>query len=88
MQHLTVLIVKLGSYLLRLLLLWEREIDSLGGLLLTLIHTPWVSCYHEHEILEIPDLPHHVWEDEPLSTYGTPLGSGHHSDGPSHEYFS
>ena len=41
---------------------------------------------HEHEIPEIPDLPHHVWEDKPLSTYGTPSGSGHHSTGPSQEY--
>ena len=43
---------------------------------------------HEHEILEIPNLPHHVWEDEPSSTYETLVGSGHHSARPSHEYFS
>ena len=40
---------------------------------------------HEIEILEIPDLPCHVWEDEPPSTYGTLLGSIHHSTRPSHE---
>ena len=43
---------------------------------------------HEPEILEIPNLPRPVWEDEPTSTYGTPVGSGCHSVGPSHEYFS
>ena len=35
---------------------------------------------HEHEIPEISDIPHHVWEDEPPSTYGTLLGSGRHSN--------
>ena len=43
---------------------------------------------HELEILEIPDIPRHVWEDEPPSTYRTPVGSGHHLTGPTHEYFS
>ena len=43
---------------------------------------------HEHEIPEIPDFPHHVWEDEPPSTYGTPVGSFRHSVGPTQEYFS
>ena len=43
---------------------------------------------HEHENLEIPDLPRHVWEDEHPSTYGTLVGSGHHLVGLSHEYFS
>ena len=43
---------------------------------------------HEHEILNISDLPHHVWEDEPPSTYETLVGSVHHSTGPSHEYIS
>ena len=43
---------------------------------------------HEPQILKIPDLPRHVWEDEPPSTYGTPVGYGCHSTGPSHEYFS
>ena len=42
---------------------------------------------HEHEISDISDLPHHVWEDEPPSTYGTPIGSGPHLVGLSHEYF-
>ena len=32
---------------------------------------------HEPEILEIHDLPCPVWEDDPSSTYGTPLGSNH-----------
>ena len=43
---------------------------------------------HEHEIPEIPDLPRHVWEDEPPRTYGTLVGFGRHSTGPSQEYFS
>ena len=40
---------------------------------------------HELEILEIPDIPCHVWEDEPLSTYGNLVGSGRQSSGRSHE---
>ena len=32
---------------------------------------------HETEIRDIPHLPCLVWEDEPSSTYGTPLGSDH-----------
>ena len=38
---------------------------------------------HEPEILEIPNLPHPVWEDEPSSTYETPLGSDHSMAGTS-----
>ena len=38
---------------------------------------------HEHKILEIPDFPCHVWEDEPSSTYGTLVGSSRHSTRPS-----
>ena len=34
---------------------------------------------HEHEIPEIHDLPCHVWEDEPPSTYGTLVGYVRHS---------
>ena len=43
---------------------------------------------HEPEILQIPDIPCNVWKDEPKSTYRTQVGYGHHSAGPSHEYFS
>ena len=43
---------------------------------------------HEHEFSELPDRPHHVWEDEPTSTYGTPIAFGRHSTAPSHEYLS
>ena len=43
---------------------------------------------HEHEIPEIHDIPRHVWEDEPPSTYGTSLGFGFHLTGPSHEDIS
>ena len=43
---------------------------------------------HEPEIPEIPDLPLHVWEDEPPSTYGTLVGYVRHLAIPSHEYFS
>ena len=38
---------------------------------------------HEHKIPEIPNIPHHIWEDGPPRTYGTPVGSGHHLVGPS-----
>ena len=54
-------------------------------------HSPFDSHTmgdHEPEILEITDLPHHVWEDELARTYGTRVGSGHHSTGPSHEDIS
>ena len=33
---------------------------------------------HDIEIPEIPDLTHPIWEDEPSSTYGTPLRSYHY----------
>ena len=38
---------------------------------------------HELEIPEILDLPHPIWEDEPSSTYGTPLGFDHSIGGTS-----
>ena len=37
----------------------------------------------ETEILEIPDIPHLVWEDNASSTYETPLGSDHSMAGTS-----
>ena len=43
---------------------------------------------HEPEIPEITDLPRLVWEDEPASTYGTPIWFGFHSTAPSHEDIS
>ena len=43
---------------------------------------------HEPKILKIPDLRRHVWEYEPMSTYGTQVGSGCHLVGLSYEYFS
>ena len=44
----------------------DRHFDS---------HTGLAMGDHEHEILEIPYLPPPVWEVEPSSTYGTPIGS-------------
>ena len=41
MQHFAVLVVYKDFHLPHLVFLLEREIDSLGGLLLTLIHTRW-----------------------------------------------
>ena len=43
---------------------------------------------HEREILDILDLPRHVWEDEPTSTYGNLVGSALHLTRPSHEDLS
>ena len=59
-------------------------------------HSEWTYSHfdshtmgnHESEILGHPNSPRPLWEDEPLSTYGTLSGSGHHSIGMLHKYLS